>query len=128
MFDNRFLAGVVAGLPVSLLCLGYLLARRDHVLAVLTEGGGSGSLPPDVATVLLVGAGLAIGPGLGLAAAAVYGLAPSEQLYVGLALVLATLFTVGAIAARTPMAAEKIVLNYAVAGCLGLLMPRLLAA
>jgi hypothetical protein len=66
MFENRFLAGVVAGLPVSLLCIAYVLARRDAVVA--------------------------------------------------------------AVVGHTPMTAEKIVLNDAVAASLGRTLPRLLAA
>jgi hypothetical protein len=45
--------------------------------------------------------------------------------YLGLALGLATLMSMGAIASRTPMRATKIVLNYVVAHTFGLLLPRL---
>ena len=128
MFENRFLAGIVAGPPVSLLCLGYLLARRDAVVAAVLDGTDAQALSPGAATALMLLAGVAIGPGLGLLAALVYGAVPSDQVYLAIAFGLATAFTAGAVVSHTPMAAEKVVLNYAVAACLGLLLPRLLAA
>lgn len=128
MFENRFLAGVLAGLPVSLLCIGYVLARREAVVAAVLDGADSQAFSPDAAAVLMLFAGAAIGPGLGLLAALVYGIVPSEQVYLGLALVLATAFSLAAVATHTPMAVEKVVLNYTVAACLGLLLPQLVAA
>lgn len=32
MFENPFIAGAIPGIPVSLLCLGYVLVRRDEVV------------------------------------------------------------------------------------------------
>lgn len=43
MFENGFLAGAIAG-PISLLCLGYVIARRDEVVRLFAEGDGSDSL------------------------------------------------------------------------------------
>ena len=128
MFENRFLAGIVAGLPVSLLCVAYLVARRDAVLAVLTEGTDTSTLSPEAWTALMLAAGVVIGPALGFLAAFVYGAVPSDHVYLALAFVLATAFSLAAVATHTPMAVEKVVLNYAVAVCLGLVLPRLLGA
>jgi len=128
MFENRFLAGIVAGLPVSLLCVAYLVARRDAVLAVLTEGSDASTLSPGAWTALMLAVGIVIGPGLGLLSALVYGAVPTGQVYLALAFVLATAFSLVAVANHTPMAVEKVVLNYAVAVCLGLVLPRLLGA
>jgi len=45
MFEDRLLAGVIAGIPISLLCLGYVVVRRDVVVVELfTENGGSDAL------------------------------------------------------------------------------------
>lgn len=128
MLENRFLAGVVAGLPVSLLCIGYVLARREAVIAAVLDGADGATLSPGTAAGLMLVAGAAIGPGLGLLAALVYGAVQSDQVYLALAFGLATAFTVAALVSHTPMTAEKTVLNYAVAASLGLLLPRLLAA
>ena len=125
MLENRFLVGVIAGIPISLLCLGYVAARRDRVVAVFTEGGGSEGLSRAAASALAFGAAACIGPGLGLLAAFVYGWLPSEGAYVALALGLATLFSVVAVASRTPLVVEKVVLNYTVAIVLGVVAPRL---
>jgi hypothetical protein len=128
MFESRVLATVIAGIPVSLLCLAYLAVRRDEVIRVFTDGDGTEAMTPAVATVVAIATAIAIGPGLGLAAALVRGWLPSDTVYVGLALSLATLLSAGALATKTPMAVEKIVLNYAVVLLLGLVAPRLVAA
>lgn len=127
MLDNRFLAGVIAGIPISLLCLGYVAVRRDEMVALFTEGGGSEALSPAAASVLALVAAACIGPGLGLLAAFVHGWLPSEAAYTALALGLATLLSVVAVASRTPLMVEKVVLNYAVAIALGVVAPRLVA-
>ena len=54
----------------------------------------------------------------------VYGWLPSRTAYLGLALGLATLMTIGAIAGRAPMMGAKIGMNYLVALVFGLLLPR----
>ncbi len=123
MFDNRFVAGFVAGVPISLLCLAYVLLRRDAVVAMFTNG--SDALSSEAATVLTFSTAVLIGPTLGLLAAFVYGVLPSRNTYLGIAFVLATLMSLAAVASRTPLTAEKVVLNYSVALALGVLMPRL---
>lgn len=125
MIDNRYLAGLVAGIPISLVCLTYVLLRRDAVVKAFTSGGGN-TMSIEAATVLAVAAAVCIGPGLGLAAAIVCGLIGTEQQYVLLAFGLATLMSVAALVSRTPLMIEKIILNYVVALTLGLLMPWLL--
>jgi hypothetical protein len=124
MIDSRYLAGVVAGIPVSLLCLAYLLLRRDAVVEVFRGGGHP--MPVQAATALAFGTAVLIGPLLGLAAAFVFDRVGSEQQYVLIAFGLATLMSLAALVSRTPLMVEKIVLNYAVALALGLLMPLLL--
>lgn len=128
MFESRVLATVVAGIPISLMCLAYLAVRREQVVLLFTEGSGSEALTPTAATVLAVLTAVAIGPGLGLAAAFVRGWMPSDTVYIALAFGLATLMSLAALAARAPMTGEKIVLNYAVALMLGLVATGLVAA
>ena len=128
MFENRFIAGMAAGLPISLLCVAYVLARRDAVVATVLGGADGSTLSPAAATALMLGAAATIGLFLGLLAALVYGAMPSDQVYLALAFGMATVLTIAALLGRTPMMAEKTVLNYAVAASLGLLLPRLLAA
>jgi low temperature requirement protein LtrA len=124
MIGSHYLAGVVAGLPVSLLCLAYVLLRRDVVVAVFS--GGERPMPEQAAPALAFGAAIFIGPVLGLAAAFVFDRVGSEQQYVALAFGLATLMSIVALVSRTPLMVEKIVLNFAVAAALGLLMPGLI--
>lgn len=127
MFDNRLVAGMVAGIPISLLCLGYIAVRHDHVVRLFAEGGSPDALSPQAATALAVAAALAVGPGLGLAAAVARGWVPSGEAYLAMALAIATLLSIAAVAARTPMTAEKVVLNYAAAIMFGVVAPRFLA-
>jgi hypothetical protein len=127
MLENRILAGIVAGIPISLLCLAYVALRRDHVVALFAGGEGPEALSPPAASALAFGTAAAIGPALGLLAALVYGWLPSEGAYVALALGLATLLSVVALASRTPLMVEKVVLNCAVALMLGIVAPRLVA-
>lgn len=127
MFESRLLASVVAGVPVSLLCLGYVALRRDAVVRHLTEGGGAEAVSREAATMLSFATAAAIGPGLGLMAAVVRGWMPSDGAYLGLAVGIGALMTVIAVATRTPMMVEKVVLNGAVVAMLGLVAPRLAA-
>jgi hypothetical protein len=127
MLENRVLVGIVAGIPISLLCLGYVALRRDAVVALFAAGDGSEALSPRAASGLAFGTAVAIGPCLGLLAAFVHGWLPSEAAYTALAIGLATLLSVVALISRTPMMVEKIVLNYTVALVLGVLAPRLVA-
>jgi len=127
MLEDRVLVGIVAGIPISLLCLAYVALRRDTVMALFAEGDGSEALPPAAASALAFGTAAAIGPGLGLLAALVYGWLPSETAYTTLALGLATLLSVVALASRTPLMVEKVVLNYVVALVLAVVAPRLVA-
>jgi hypothetical protein len=124
MIENHYLAGVVAGVPISLLCLAYLLLRRDAVVKVFSSGDNP--MPEQAATVLAFGMAVFVGPVLGLAAAFVFDWLDSEQQFALIAFSLATLLSVAALVSRTPLMIEKIVLNYAVAAALGLLMPGLI--
>jgi hypothetical protein len=125
LIENRHLAGLVAGIPVSLACLAYVLLRRDTVVQVFTGGGKA--MSTESASILAVVTAVLIGPVLGLAAALVFNRMPSEQQYATLAFGLATAMSLAALVSRTPLMVEKIVLNYLVAVCLGLIMPWLVA-
>ena len=129
MLVNRFVVGAVAGLAISAVGLVYALVRRDQMVAMFMQPDQEGAgMPAQAATWLLFGSMLFMGPFLGLLAALVYGWLPARMAYLGLALGLATLMSIGAIASRTPMMGAKIVLNYLVALTFGLLLPRLAAA
>jgi hypothetical protein len=125
--DNRLLAAVIACIPVSMLCLGYVVARRDRVARAFVEADRSASLSPGAAEALAFLIAASIGPGLGVAAAVAWGLLPSEGAYVVLAAALAAVLSVVALVSRTPLMVEKVVLNCAVAIALCVVAPRLAA-
>lgn len=126
MFESRVLASVIAGIPISLVCLGYVAVRRDEVVRLFSEGG-SDALDPRAATALALVAAVSVGPGLGLAAGFVQSWLPSQESYLAVAVALAVLLSLAAIATRTPMMVEKLVLNGAVMFALGFVAPRLVA-
>lgn len=126
MIENRLLAGAIAGIPISLLCLGYALVRTETIVTVFA-GSGPEPLAAGTARFLAFGAAVVVGPALGILAGLVLGWLPSDAAYVALAFGLATLLSVVALATGTPLAGEKVVLNYMVALSLGLLLPRLAA-
>ncbi len=123
MIENRILAGAIVGIPISLVCLAYVLVRRETVVAAFTSGADP--MPADAASALAFGTAVFLGPVLGVAAGFVLDRMPSQEAYLGLALGAATLMSIAAIASHTPMPVEKIVLNYLVAAVFGLALPRL---
>jgi hypothetical protein len=125
MIENHHLAGILAGSLISVLCLTYVVLRRELIVRVLA--GGDHSLPEAAATVLAFGAAAFVGPVLGIVAASVFDRMDSEPQYVLVAFGLATLMSANALASKTSLLGEKIVLNYALAVALGILMPRLIA-
>lgn len=125
MLDDPIVGGVVAGIPVSLVCLGYVAVRRAAVVRLLTEDAGSGALSRESATALAAAAALCVGPMLGFVAGVVRGWMPSDGVYIALAIGLATAMSLGAVVVRTPMATEKVVLNWLLALMLGIVAPNL---
>ncbi len=125
MIENRILAGALTGIPISVVCLAYVLLRRETIVAAFTSG--TDPMPVDGATVLAFSMAVFLGPGLGVAAGLVLERMPSQEAYLGLAFGLATLMSIAAVAQHTPMTVEKIVLNYLVAAVFGLTLPRLVA-
>ena len=129
MAANRFVVGAVAGLAISAIGLVYALLRRDQMVAMFMQVDQEGAgMSAQAAKWTVFGSMLFMGPFLGLLAALVYGWLPSRAGYLGLALGLATVMSIGAVASRTPMMGAKIILNYLVALTFGLLLPRLAAA
>lgn len=126
MIENRFLAGILIGLPISVISVLYALARRDYVIAAMRAGDpGTGGLS-DRAFFLSVLSGFAlVGPLLGVLSALVLGWISSPSVFRAVALSLGALMTVAAVVTRTPMTPEKIVLNILVACGFGVLLPRL---
>jgi hypothetical protein len=123
---NRFVVGVVAGLVISAIGLVFAFVRREQMGTIFMQPNRDGvAMSRQVATWLLFGSMLFMGPLLGLLAALVYGWLPSGTTYFGLALGLATLMSIAAVASRTPNMGPKIALNYIVALTFGLLLPGL---
>jgi hypothetical protein len=129
MIENRFLAGILIGLPISVISVLYALVRREYVIAAMKAGDSSSSGLSDQAFFFLILASFVlVGPFLGVLSALVLGWVSSPSVFRTVALGLGGLMTVAAVASRTPMTAEKVVLNLLVAGGFGLLLPRLIGS
>ena len=124
MTQNHYLAGILAGSLVSVLCLTYVLLRRDSVVRIFA--GGDHPLHETAATIVTFGTAAFIGPMLGVVAACLLDRMGSEEEWALVAFGLATLMSANALASKTSLLGEKIVLNYALAVALGILMPRLI--
>ena len=92
MMTNRFVAGVVAGLAISVVGLIYSLVRKDKMVGLFMRGGeGEPAMSASAASLILFGSMLFMGPFLGM---------------------LAALMSIGVIVGQTPRMGAKIVMNY----------------
>ncbi len=121
---NRFVAGLVAGVPLAVVgIIAMLIWGRALVASIKSASADAGSMTDNQWFYLMLGS-MAVAPFVGgLIAALVYGWVGSAQWFLVAALGLAVLFTIAAIGTRTPMMGLKIVANFAVALCYGLLLP-----
>lgn len=123
---NRFLAALLAALPLSILGAGYMLISSRKSVASLRTADPDLSHLTEVQLYCLFLAAFAIAPFVfGLISALIFGWLDSIWLYRGLALGLALLMTVAAVVQRTPMLGIKVVANFAVALAFGWLLPLL---
>ena len=128
MFSSRLIAGLVASIPLAMVMVVYWLVRSREFIAVLTQNGSVGEITNGQARGLFLGMFVLMAFGFGLASSFVYGWIGSKSTYLGLALGLATVFSVLAIISRTPLPWDKVFMNFAVAGVLGFLIPFLVIA
>jgi hypothetical protein len=128
MLENRFVVGVLIGLPISVIGVVYTLLRRDYVVAAMRAADPGASPMSDQAAFLSVLGGFAmIAPMIGLMSGMVFGwLSPTA--FTAVTLGLGALMTLAALLTRTPLMVEKVLLNALVMAGYGLLLPRLLGA
>ncbi len=124
---NRFVAGIVAAVPISIIGAIYVVGWGKKMVSSLiasdpsmAEGMNEGQWYI-VFLVTMVLAPLL----LGLISALVYGWAKSPTIFLGISLGAAVLITIAAIATRTPAMGMKIVANFLVALDFGILLPLL---
>ena len=126
---SNFVSGLVAGLPLGVLGAIYSMARYEALVAVFQEGDAEMAAMGEGAMRLMLLAMFGLGPLLlGGVAGLVYGAIGSQQTYLGLAVGIAIVASILAVAVRTPLMGDKIVMNFAVALLLGMLIPRLAGA
>lgn len=119
------LAGLVAGIPLSVVLVLYMLARGRVMAGVLAAEGDFGALGETQLFALFLGAFALLGLGFGLAAGLVYSWLGSRLSFTALALGLALLLSLLALVSRTPLPWDKVFWNFAVAAILGVLIPLL---
>jgi hypothetical protein len=123
--NNKILAGLVAGVPLAVVLLVYMLLRGKALVAVISSQGGSTRMSEKLMYYLFLGTFILAALGFGALSGVIYGRLGSRQMFLGLALGLATLFSILAFVSRTPLPWDKVFMNYAVGGMLGLLVPLL---
>ena len=122
---NRFVAGLLAAIPLAVLGVVYMLIRGRHMVAEL-KAADSGETMTENQLYLMFLVVMAFSPFmLGLASGLVYGWIDSSPAFLGLATGAAVLLSLAAIVSRTPLATLKVVMNFTVAFVLGILVPLL---
>lgn len=126
---NNVFSGLAAALPLSAMGAVYALIRFEPLADLFREGDAEMAAVGEGPIHLMLMAMFGLGPILfGGIAGLVYGAISSRQAYLALALGLAVLMTIWAFLSRTPMMTDKIIMNFAVALILGLLVPHLAGA
>jgi hypothetical protein len=129
IIQNRLIAGLAAGLPISALCMFYTLLRSGDVVTQFKATDASLAQFSDGTFLLMLLSGFAfVGPMLGILAGLVYQWIPSASHFLCLALGLAALFSIIALISHTPFTLEKIVLNFAVSLSFGIVLPWLVGS
>lgn len=121
---NKIVAGLIAALPLSIVGAAYMALKGQHFVSVLQNSTkGDNPMTTQQWTVLMFAA-LTLAPFiLGIAAGVVYGWVGKPLPFLALAGGLALLFSILALAGRTPLALEKVVMNFLVALAFGVLLP-----
>lgn len=123
--ENKIVAGLVAGIPLSVVMVVYMLVRGRALVRLIMSDGDTGGMSEQQWHIIFL-VTLALMPlGFGALAGWIYSLVGSGQTFLYIGLGAATLFSILALISRTPMALDKIVLNFAVGGLLGWLVPLL---
>lgn len=122
---NRFVAGLVSSLPLSLIALIVMLIWGRQIIAAMQSGEAEPGMS-DRQLYWLILAGMVLYPFVfGLISALVYGWAGSPVRFRQIAIGLALVMTIAAVVSRTPFMAPKIIANLAVAGVYGWMLPAL---
>jgi hypothetical protein len=120
--------GLMAAIPVALVNALIMLMSGEHVAATMrTEPSFAGMGDKEIRW-LWAGASVLATFGLGIVASGFYAFASTQwgwgpDLYLDVALVLAVVMSVLAIVLQTPLLIEKILMSFAAAVGLGLLIP-----
>jgi hypothetical protein len=120
--------GLLAGIPVALVSALIMLMSGEHVAATLRTDPSFATMGDREIRWLWVGATVLACFGLGILASGVYAFVSAQwgwgpDLFLDMALVLAVVMSVLAIVLQTPLLIEKILINFAVAVGLGMLIP-----
>ncbi len=117
------LAGLIAGIPLALVFILYILVRGRQLAAFFrTQGDGMERIPERTLFLLLLAGFIGMAFAFGAAAGLVYGwLGMPRFAYVAAGATI--LFSILALISRQPLPADKIIWNLAVGGVLGALVP-----
>lgn len=118
--------GLLAALPLAGVFLLYLLVRGDAFVAMLGADSGEMAAVSNTTLKLMVGTGFVMASLLfGVMASVMYRWLGSPLPFAALALGAAVALSLLAVISKTPMPADKVAMNLAVALVLGALVPML---
>lgn len=123
---NTFLAATLIALGVALIGLIYIVVAGGDFVATLQASDAEFASMSNSQLYGLLLAGIAFAPFLfGVGAAVLYSWLGKPWLFLGITVGFAILFSIAAIASRTPLPSFKITANFVVALAFGLLLPLL---
>lgn len=126
---SAFAVGLIAGLPLAVVFLLYVVVRSDSFLNMLQSASNKGLSMSFSSPRLLIAAGFVLASlFFGVLASLVYRWIGAPLPFLALALGLAVLLSVLALSSRTPLPGDKVFMNLVVALILGVGVPYLTTA
>lgn len=123
--NSTILAGLIADVLLALVFMGYLLVGGRAFVDILRQEDDMQRIPENTLFWLCLAGFSGAAITLGAIAGLIYGWIDSAQLFLGLSFGLAILASALAFLTRTPMPYDKVFMNLAVAGVLGVAIPSL---
>jgi ABC-type transporter Mla maintaining outer membrane lipid asymmetry permease subunit MlaE len=117
------LAGLIAAIPLAVVLVVYALIR-GKALAAVFQGQSETPLPEKTLMLIMVASFVGMAVMFGVVAGLVYGWLGMPR-YVYIAIGATVVFSVLAVISKQPLPWDKIVMNLAVGGVLGALIPLL---
>lgn len=122
--SQNVLAGLLAGVVLAVILVAYFLVRGQGLVASFRELDESfASMSDKTLYILLLSMFMLMALVFGVFAGIVYNLWGSNMIYKSIAFGLVVLFSILAVAIKTPMMVNKVIWNLAIGLVLGIMVP-----